>query len=83
MLYIYIYIYVCRSHHLGDRIFRETCVPRNARFCGSGKATALWSFEALQTSSLHPRSHWGPYAASPDVRISLIIWSSEHRCGHG
>ena len=24
--------------------FRETCVPGNARVCGSGKASAIWSF---------------------------------------
>ena len=29
---------------LGDRIFRQTCVPGNARVCGSGDATAIWSF---------------------------------------
>ena len=29
---------------LGDRTFWETCVPGNARVCGSGEATAIWSF---------------------------------------
>ena len=33
---------------------------------------------ALQTSGLHPRSHWGQYAAFADMRISLLIWSSEY-----
>ena len=28
-----------RVQALGDRIFRETCVPRNARVCGSRAAT--------------------------------------------
>ena len=32
------------SRLLGDRIFRETCVPGNARVSGSGEATAIWSF---------------------------------------
>ena len=31
----------------------------------------------MQTSSLHPRSHWGKYAAFPDMLVSLMIWSSE------
>ena len=33
---------------------------------------------ALQTRSLHPRSHWSQYAAFPDMRISLTSWSSEN-----
>ena len=32
-----------RRQVLGDRVFRETCVPGNARVCGSGRATAIWS----------------------------------------
>ena len=28
----------------GDRVFQEISVPGNARVCGSGKATAIWSF---------------------------------------
>ena len=41
-----------------------------------GKSNRNLELEALQISSLHPRSHWGRYAAFPDVRIFLMIWSS-------
>ena len=33
--------------------------------------------KALQTSSLHPRSHLVQYAAFPDMLISLLIWASD------
>ena len=32
-----------RRHMSGDRILRETCVLGDARVCGSGEATAIWS----------------------------------------
>ena len=34
---------------------------------------------ALRASSPHPKSHGGRYAAFPDMRISLLIWSSQCR----
>ena len=33
--------------------------------------------QALQTSSLHPRSPWSQYATFPDMRTSLMIRSSD------
>ena len=55
---------------LGDLIFRETSVPRNARMQHPQK-------KAPHTRSLHPRYHRGQHAAFPDMRISLLIWSSD------
>ena len=66
------------STMLGDRVFWENSVPGNTRVCGSGEATAIWSFQALQTSSLHPRSPWNQHAAFADMRISLMIRSSDN-----
>ena len=66
-----------RQQLLGDQVFRESSVPGNARVCGSGKSNCNLELYAPQTSSLHPRSHWSQYAAFPDMRISLMIWSSE------
>ena len=40
-----------------NRAFRKSSVPGNAR---------VWELWALQTGSLHPRSHCGQYAAFPD-----------------
>ena len=40
-----------------------------------GKGSRNLELQALQTSSLHPRSHWGQHAAFPDMRITLMIWS--------
>ena len=42
-----------------------------------GKSNRNLELSALQTSSLHPRSHWSQYAAFPDMRISMLIWSSD------
>ena len=36
---------------LGDWIFRETRVPGNARVCGSGEATAIWSFRHCKAAA--------------------------------
>ena len=42
-----------------------------------GRSNRNLELYALQTSSLHPRSHWSQYAAFPDMRIFLMIWSSD------
>ena len=55
---------------------REMC-----GFAGRGEATPIWSLRALQTSSLHPRSHRGQRAALPGMRISLLIRSSDQGSG--
>ena len=62
-----------------DRIFRESSVPGNARVCGSGEATTIWSF--LGTANQQPASQVAPetirgfpwYADVPD---DLVIWHS-------
>ena len=46
-------------------------------FAGGEKQHRNLELQALQSSSLHPRSRWGQYAAVPDMRISLLIWSSD------
>ena len=53
----------------GDRSFRESSVPGNARVCGSGKATTIWSFRHCKRAAciLGPRSNWSRYAAFPDI----------------
>ena len=51
---------------LGDRIFRETSVPGNARGCGSGEATAIWSFRHYKPAA----SILGPTGAN--MWLSLI-----------
>ena len=48
------------------------------------RGLAGWEKQAqeLQSSSLHPWSHWSQCTAFPDMRISLMIWSSEPVHGH-
>ena len=62
---------------LGDRVFQETCL-RAGKCAGLrvGRSNRNLEHQVLQTGSLHPRSQCGQYAAFPDVRISLMIWSS-------
>ena len=60
---------------LGDRIFRENSEPGNARVCGSGKATAIWSFRHCKPAACI----LGLTGAS--MRLSLICgfpWWSSH-----
>ena len=57
----------------GKTPYRET-----RKFAGgSGKSDRNQELQALQASSLHPRSRWGQCAAFRDMRISLTIRSSE------
>ena len=43
----------------------ESCA--GLRVGKSNHNVAKWRFQALQTSGLHARSHWGHYAAFPDI----------------
>ena len=62
---------------MGDRIVRETSVPGTCADLGVAKSNRDLEYDALQTSSLHPRSPGGQVAAFPDMRISLLIWSAD------
>jgi len=53
------------------------CVPGNARSCGVGKATAIWSFRHSKPAASVLGSHRGQHSALPCIRISLLIRSSE------
>ena len=68
-------------YHWVTRVFRENYVQYQEirGFAGWEKqplSEALGT--ANQQPALHPRSNWDQSAAFPGMRISLLIWSSEH-----
>ena len=86
--YVYIYIYIYNQQTTGPECcLNQTSFKINGRpsFPGrlrTGKcADATPSKKAPQTGSLHPRSRRGQCADFPDMRISLLIWSSEIAAG--
>ena len=50
-------------------------VPGNAWVHGSGKSSRNLELWALQTSRLHPRSHWSQYAVTRNGLLALSLLS--------
>ena len=59
-----------RELHLRGRVFRESSVPGNAQVCGSGKATAIWSFRHCKPAACIPVLN------GANMRLSLV-WQGD------